>query len=161
MKKYLLLVSFCICAFACFSQTNRDTFHISKNFFTGYKILKGTEQLRFGAAADAMLPNQEAYKLMKKAQANNTASTIFNLAGGFLIGFPIGTSLAGQKANWTLAAIGGGLVLASIPFNIALDKNARRAVELYNSQYRTTGIRRKTQLHLAFSNQSVGWVMRW
>ena len=37
------------------------------------------------------------------------------LRGGFLIGWPLGTALAGGDPNWTLAAIGAGCVAIAIP----------------------------------------------
>jgi hypothetical protein len=59
--------------------------------------------------------NQEAFSEMKIARNNYTASMIFQLPGGFLIGYPLGTAVAGGDPNWTLAAIGAGLVVVSIP----------------------------------------------
>jgi hypothetical protein len=69
---------------------------------------------------------------MKIAKNNYTASMIFQLPGGFLIGYPLGTAMAGGDPNWTLAAIGAGLVVISIPFISAYNKHARNAVSVYN-----------------------------
>lgn len=162
MRKCFLLALLAICTSTCFSQSDRDTFYLSKNFFTGLHISKGAQHMGFGDAADAMLPDQQAYKLMKKAQGSHTMSTIMGIAGGFLIGYPIGTELANkQKANWNLAIVGGALVAIAVPFNVMANKKATQAVELYNSKYRSTSKRTKKQLDLVFSNQSIGWVLRW
>jgi len=80
--------------------------------------------------------NQEAFSEMKTAKSNYTASMIFQLPGGFLIGYPLGTAMAGGDPNWTLAAIGAGLVVISIPFISAYNKHARKAVSAYNNGLR-------------------------
>jgi hypothetical protein len=76
--------------------------------------------------------NPEAYSEMKIATNNYYGSMVFQLPGGFLIGYPIGTALAGGDPNWTLAAIGAGLVVVSIPFTSAYNKHAKNAVSIYN-----------------------------
>jgi len=80
--------------------------------------------------------NQEAYSEMKIANNNYLTSMVFQFPGGFLIGYPIGTALAGGDPNWTLAAIGAGLVLVSIPFISAYNKHAKNAVSIYNKGLR-------------------------
>jgi len=76
--------------------------------------------------------NQEAYSEMKIANKNYLASMVFQFPGGFLIGYPVGAALAGGDPNWTLAAIGAGLVVVSIPFISAYNKHAKNAVYIYN-----------------------------
>jgi hypothetical protein len=76
--------------------------------------------------------NQEAYSEMKIANNNYLASMVFQLPGGFLIGYPIGAALAGGDPNWTLVAVGAGLVVVSIPFISAYNKHAKNAVSIYN-----------------------------
>ena len=44
--------------------------------------------------------NLEAYSEMKIANNNYLASMVFQLPGGFLIGYPIGAALAGGDPNW-------------------------------------------------------------
>ena len=60
-------------------------------------------------------------------------NTVLGSAGGFLVGWPAGTSLAGGDPNWTLAAIGAGLIVISIPFTLAYTKHAKNSVRIYNS----------------------------
>lgn len=57
---------------------------------------------------------------------------VLGFAGGSLIGWPLGTTLAGGEANWTLAAIGLPLVLISVPLSKAFNEHAIEAAENYN-----------------------------
>lgn len=84
--------------------------------------------------------NQEAYSEMKIANKNYITSMVFQLPGGFLIGYPIGTALAGGDANWTLAVIGAGLVFVSIPFISSYNKHAKNAVGIYNNGLKYSSI---------------------
>lgn len=77
-------------------------------------------------------PYDEAYALMRKAKTNYDVASVFSFAGGFLIGWPIGTAIGGGEPNWTLAGIGAGLVVISIPFSSAYGKHAKHAVRIYN-----------------------------
>ena len=62
-----------------------------------------------------MKPNEQAYKLIKSAQSTYTwGKCIFSYAGGFMIGYPLGTALGGGEPNWAMANIGAGLKAASI-----------------------------------------------
>lgn len=77
--------------------------------------------------------NPAAYKEMEAAKLNNDWATAFGFAGGFLIGWPLGTAIGGGEPNWTLAGIGAGLVVVSIPFSTAYKKHALKAVDMYNN----------------------------
>ena len=76
--------------------------------------------------------NSEAYNAMKKATTNMAIGQVLGFAGGSLIGWPLGTTLAGGEANWTLAAIGLPLVLISVPLSKAFNEHAIEAAENYN-----------------------------
>lgn len=85
---------------------------------------------------DVVASNPEAVALMQKARNNYGVSMVLGAAGGFLVGWPIGTAIGGGKPEWGLAGIGVGLVLLSIPFSSAYGKNAQAAVEIYNRELR-------------------------
>ncbi len=69
---------------------------------------------------------------MKLAKSNYDVGYVFGFAGGFLIGWPIGTAIGGGDPNWTLAAVGAGLAVISIPFMVSYTKHAKNAVHKYN-----------------------------
>lgn len=76
--------------------------------------------------------NTEALKETQKAKINHEASQLFGVPGGFLVGFSLGRAMATGEPNMVLLAIGGGLVVVSIPFSIASSKHAKKGVNIYN-----------------------------
>ncbi len=82
-----------------------------------------------------MKSNYKAVEYMKKARTNNTFSQIFVFSGASLVGFPVGTSIGGGDPNWTLAMVGGGLMVLSVPFLTATNRNGKKAVEAYNAGF--------------------------
>lgn len=86
--------------------------------------------------------NPEAHRVMRKAKANATVAGVLGFAGGFLIGFPLGMAISGNKPQWGVVGAGAGLVLTAVPFSLAYAKNAKKAVSIYNSGLTRTGQRR-------------------
>lgn len=57
-------------------------------------------------------------------------------AGTVMLSLPIVDALQSQaNPNWKLAYVGGALLAASIPFRVAFNKKANRAVSYYNAGY--------------------------
>jgi len=114
-----------------FGQTQNDSIRIEKRLGTVYtqngKVLTMKHLLNITEV------NSKAYGYMRKARTNNNVATIFSMAGGFFIGYPLGVAMAGGDPNWVLAGIGAGLILVGIPFSVGANKNALKAVEIYNS----------------------------
>lgn len=135
------------------AQDINDTISVEKRMgtvFTQYgKVLKVNQLL------DITKSNPEAYAKMKIAKTNNGAATVFAIAGGFLIGWPLGTAMGGGEPNWVLAGVGAGLVAICIPFSIGYTKNAKEAVRIYNSGL-PAAEPRKVSLNFGVSNHGVG-----
>jgi len=82
-------------------------------------------------------PNMKDY--YKPIALNYAASLLLNSAASILILWPVTESLyADTNPNWNLAYIGIGCALLRIPFQRAFDKHAGKAVEYYNSGYKST-----------------------
>jgi hypothetical protein len=81
---------------------------------------------------DVMYYTDKPYKEFKKAKMNYGIAGVLGFTGGIMLGFPIGTAIAGGKPEWLLAAGGAAVILTSIPFSIAFKRRARNAVDLYN-----------------------------
>ncbi len=129
MKKTILTIKF---ALATLTFCTAQQIEMEK-VFGGYKYTQNGTLLKMKDLVKTMESNQQAFDLIKKAQLNNTMASIFGGAGGFLVGWPIGTAIGGGDANWTLAGVGAGLIAIVIPFSSGSNKNAKQAVELYNS----------------------------
>ncbi|MDX2432250.1 MAG: hypothetical protein QNK35_15035, partial [Bacteroides sp.] len=92
--------------------------------------------------------------LMKQAKGNLNASGFLGFAGGFLIGLPIGTGLAGGDPLWILAAPGAVFLFLAIPLSISSKKHIVEAVGIYNSDL--TSFRPKEGFQLNFGLQDHG-----
>lgn len=84
--------------------------------------------------------NPAAYAEMKKANSNYVASLFFQIPGGFLIGYPIGTAIGGGDPNWTMAAIGAGLVIVAIPLVSGYNRHATNSVRIYNKGFKSSSM---------------------
>jgi len=109
-----------------------------KKVFGGHYFEQEGKRLTQSQVLNLMESNKEAYTLMKKSKSANTWALILGGAGGALIGFPLGTAIAGGDAQWELAAVGAGLVIGAIPLASSAKKKAVQAVDLYNGGL-TTG----------------------
>lgn len=134
MKKIILTLIFTL---ATISFCNAQKIEMKK-IFGGYIYSQDGNKMTMGKMVKAMESNPDALKFMKKAKSNNVLASILGGAGGALIGFPIGTAIGGGDANWTLAGIGAGLVAIGIPISSGVNKNAKKAVDLYNSSLNST-----------------------
>ncbi len=110
------------------SQTRPDTISFHKGIFK----VRG-EILKFPQLLELTKNNFEAYKEIKKARADYTATMVFSFIGGFCIGFPLGRALANKQPVWSMLAVGVGLVGIAIPFNYSFAKHAKKGVRIYNS----------------------------
>ena len=127
MKKSILI----LIAFLFLSSSYGQEIEMKLNLL-GYKFTQNDERLSWKELVKATESNYEANLLIKKARTNRTVYTITQFIGGFLIGIPIGQSISDQDPNWTLAYIGGGISLASIPFAFSTFNNANQGVDKYN-----------------------------
>ena len=106
--------------------------------------------------------NAQAYEEMKKAKANSDFSVVLGAAGGFLIGWPLGTALGGGEPQWYLAGIGAGLLFLTIPLANGYKKHARNAVDIYNSglgELPDTA-QRKVKFDLGITSNGLGLVLQ-
>lgn len=99
----------------------------------GYKFTQTSEKLNLSEIQEILQKNEEAFSLTKQGRSNHSIANILGLAGGALIGVPIGTAIGGGDANWVMAGVGAGLVAIAIPFNSQANKFTRRAIEEFNA----------------------------
>jgi hypothetical protein len=159
MRKTLLLAAVLLVSISSICQTASDSITVVK-VFGGRQFFQNDKKLKTGQLVKLMESNEQALKYIKSAQTNNTVSAIIGYAGGFMIGWPIGTAIGGGDPNWTLAAVGAGLVAVSIPLSIKATKQTLMAVDLYNQSFRRTSSIKKPELQLQFRGNSVGIALR-
>tara|TARA_B100000795_G_C22574625_1_gene351416 strand:+ start:408 stop:650 length:243 start_codon:yes stop_codon:yes gene_type:complete len=68
-----------------------------KKVFGGYQFYKGDKLLKINQLVNTMKPNEQAYKQMKSAQSTYTMAMIFDYAGGFMVGWPLGQQLVEEN----------------------------------------------------------------
>lgn len=157
MKQLFILIAFICFAVTLKAQKMTDTIQIEKKLVTTYSLYG--EKITPRQMLNMMQVNPAAYDVMKKAKRNNDIGQVFGFAGGFLIGFPIGTAIAGGDPNWLLAGIGAGLVGVSIPFSIRYHKNAGAAVAMYNDGIRSLGYH-ELEMKLGFAANGIGLTLK-
>jgi hypothetical protein len=118
---------------AC-GQNLSDSIQIKKKF--GTVFIQNKKKMTSKQLLEVTKRNLEAYNEMKIAKSNSTISSVFGFIGGMMVGFSLGTAIAGEKPNWAVAGIGVGFITVSIPFSISYNKHAKRAIRIYNKELR-------------------------
>ncbi|PWG06145.1 hypothetical protein [Polaribacter aquimarinus] len=155
MKKLFFTIILCLVAF---SNINAQKIEMKKSFGTNMYMQDG-KRLNAKQLTDLMKGNEKALSAIKKAKTNNTWATVLGGAGGFLVGFPIGTSIGGGDAKWELAAVGAGLIVAAIPLNSAYNKHSKKAVNLYNNEISSSAYHFKPEFNLNLKGTGLGITM--
>jgi hypothetical protein len=135
------------------THAQSDSIYIAKNFW-GYKFYHQNERLNINQLPLLMEDNPEALDIMVKAKNRHVLSSIVSGAGGFLIGLQLANTIIGGEPNWTMAAIGGGLVIVSIPIYSKSYKLSSGAVNIHNSQLHAS--LPKSQLRFGISGSGFG-----
>ena len=138
-----------------FAQSENDSITMKK-VFGGYQFYQGDKLLKVNQLVNVMKPNEQAYKQIKSAQSTYTMAMIFSYAGGFMIGYPLGTALGGGEPNWAMAGIGAGLIVVAIPISQSFNKKAKQAVETYNGGIQTSSFWDKSELKLSMTGNGIG-----
>ncbi|KAF0201600.1 MAG: hypothetical protein FD170_2606 [Bacteroidetes bacterium] len=160
MKKFaasiaLLMVSL---TFA-FGQTTTDTISMKKKS-GGFEFYQGENRLTMNQLIMTIKPNEQAYSQIKSAQANYTFALVLSYAGGFMVGYPIGTAIGGGDPNWLLAGIGASLIVFSIPLSQSFNTKAKQAIDTYNRGLQTSSSLERSELKFSISENGIGLVLR-
>ena len=154
MNRLIILIS--LLAFSALSTFAQNDSIIAKKAFGGYKFEHNGQLVSPKAMLKIMEQNEEALTYMKKAKTNSDLSMILGFSGGFLIGWPVGTAIAGGDPNWLLAGIGAGILIVGIPVAKAYTTNALKAVEIYNSGQQSFHFHDGVKLYLGLADHGVG-----
>jgi len=159
MKKLIAFITLLtiVCSIS-YGQTSTDSITIKK-IFGGYQFFQGEKRLNLNQLVKMMEPNEKAYQQIKSAQTDNTLANIFGIAGGFMVGWPLGSALGGGEPNWTMAGVGAGLIVISIPITKSFNKKAKQAVQTYNAKWQSTSFCDENELKLSFNRNGVGLML--
>jgi len=159
MKQITIITFFLAMSFSCaYGQAVTDSI-TAKKVFGGYEYYRGFRRLNVYQLAKAMKPNELAYEQIKKAQTSYAAALVFSYAGGFMIGYPVGTAIAGGEPNWALAGIGAGLIVVAIPLNRSFDKKARQAIDTFNEGLESDSFWDRSELKLSMTENGLGLIL--
>lgn len=156
MKQISIILTLLIISITfVFGQTVPDSISMKK-VFGGYQFYQGDQRLNMNQLANKMKLNDQAYQQIKSAQSSYTLASIIGGVGGFMVGWPIGTAFGGGDPNWTMAGIGAGLIVVSIPITQSVNKKAKQAIETYNSDLQTTSFWDKRELKFSMNGNGIG-----
>ena len=135
------------------AQLTIDSIKIYKGAF-GNIYLKDGKSLRGRTLYQVLSKNPETLPHITAAKTNNVYGNIFGGAGGFILGYQLGSSYTRTSPNWF--ALGSGAVLAAlqIPFEIARVKHTKKAVLMYNNDILKTSSL-KPSYNIGLSNNGI------
>jgi hypothetical protein len=148
--KFLILAFILFLAVPAFSQDITIYKTFGSLTYERDTITLGVKQV-----LEIMKDNPTAFQEMKKAKRKMNISAILGFGGGILLVFPIGTLIAGGDPEWTLAAGGAAMIIASIPFYHSYQNHAVTAVEAFN-QNKTS----RVNLNIQFTGTGARLVLR-
>jgi len=133
----------------------KDTIQVVK-MGSGYRFKYKGEELTGLRLEDVIDNNAEAARYFNKAKGSAGFGNVLGYAGGFMIGWPIGTALGGGKANWTMAAIGCGLLVIAIPIVSSANHNVLKAVNAFNQESLTSSRNTYYNITLGMNQSGLG-----
>lgn len=132
-----------------FSALIFSQFYFAQVSLEKNKLVKDGVRYKY-SKYEEVFQNNEAKEYFKKSRTNGTVSEVFAYTGGGALGFGLATLITGKKNTITSNGVtytkeakkgglgillaGVGLIGVGIPFAIAADKNAKKAVELENGE---------------------------
>jgi hypothetical protein len=127
----------------------------------GHKFSQDGVILTIDKLSSKVSSNKESLRLINKAKSTGTFVSVLGYAGGFLIGWPIGTAIGGGKANWGIAGIGAGILAVAFPIASGADKKTKQAVELYNASLNPTSyLKSKSEFNVVANANGIGLAIR-
>jgi len=127
--------------------------------YSGNNYSFRNEVLTLNKMEGMMQNNTVATEYLKSAKGSSGFANVLAYAGGFLIGYPLGTAIGGGKPNWTLAAIGCGLIVIDLPIISSANKNLKKAVKAYNLVETLSRVE-KYELKLGMNQNGMGLALR-
>ena len=155
MKYLIILIVACSSMISALGQS----LTMYKSFgSTSFEYQKDTNIYEVSPKQVAQILKEDplAYAEFKKGRTKNGISGILGFTGGALVVVPIVTAIAGGDAQWSLAAGGAALILASIPLHKSFRRHTQNAFDIYNKNHTAF----KPRAEYFFSGVKVGVVIK-
>lgn len=121
-----------------------------------YVFSQNGQRLSMSQLVLVLKPNEMAYAQIKSAKSSYGFAQVLAYAGGFMVGYPLGTALGGGEPNWTMAGIGAGLIVVAIPLSKGASNKAKQAVDMYNEGLPPSVVSPTLQLNLSMTGSGLG-----
>ena len=115
--------------------------------FDGVRFEMDSLTLGLNEVLEVVKVNPEAYQELKRAKANSITSGALIFTGGILLSQPMVTAIAGDSPEWGLVAGGAALILTSIYFTRTYRSHALRALDIYNTKFKSSRIKPEFQFY--------------
>ena len=122
----------------------------------GSQYIYNGRPLDFKQMLKLMEKDSEEYELVSSAKSTNSLTNVLGFIGGALVGWPIGTYLGGGEPNWTLAYIGGAIIVINIPIAISASNKLTEGVRLHNEKQALTYNERNYELKFFATSNGFG-----
>ena len=156
MKFGLFFILMFLCYFSQ-AQSTSDSVYVEKSLL-GYRFYQMDTRLNLNQLPYVMEDNAEARNLMLRSKKGHTWATVLSGTGGFLVAWQlVNAAISGGEANWIIAGVGGGLLVASIPIFSTSYGRALDAIELHNQTIGNTS--RRIELDIGLTRNGVGLVV--
>jgi hypothetical protein len=141
------------------AQKKSDKLKIINGSFKN-KYYKGVWNISKEKAYGMLRENGEAYNLVISGEKLQKTGSTVACVGAALIGYTLGSALAGaEDTKWFIAGIGGGLALLAIPVYSTGKKKVQMGVEVYNETLKTADLPQKKfidEVSIVGTNTGIG-----
>lgn len=157
MKKIVLFSVFLMISQLLSAQlSTTDSIIVEKN-----KIMYQGTVLTNAQLKDILKVSPMAYQEYQSSRGSFGIASVLSYAGGFLIGWPLGTAVGGGEPQWAMAGIGAGLVALAIPIANASKNKTIKAINIYNSDLQQPVSRNSAyDLKMGFTANGMGLRLR-
>lgn len=157
MKIIVYIIFIILCSLNLYSQDVSDSIEIRMS--NGVQFRQHGRLLTPRKMLEILKEDNAAYSEMVIAKSRYDLSLLVGIPGGFLIGWPIGTYIAGGTPSLRMASVGVALSVLSIAFNLSYNRHARTAAGYYNEGLKLVE-GAKTSVNLGLCNHGLGLTVR-
>lgn len=124
----------------------------------GHQYFHDGKMINMNKLQSILKTDENAYSIFKPAKSSYSIATVLGVAGGALIGWPLGTAIAGRDPEWIMLGAGAVLAGISIPISIKSGKQIKKAVDAYNQSQNSAALSHIKQINIGATSSGVGLV---